>query len=1217
MAEPPHKKIKLESSQPPPDYDGILRGILQTTDITTRAKLVQSHPPKTLRHLSQLLRHQFRDSDREFKAVDVLECLNFTVRSLCTSRVAESDTPELLKHKQESKAVVSLLVKNICKEDESSMLAANLRVLAVILKPPNDIKVRNPAYASNDMLAFVEFLVGKEPAIVKMGFPKLITCLRISACRYHASRCLVALVKTLPRAFAEALADRDLSPLVEGVEVVGNPNHILVDVDVHIAAFIAYLLEKGHWSIFSICISKLLSAFLSALCSILSTPSSVPVLNDAKKKFLKNALTSIYVLCKRQELLTVDLQIPLRRALAKALIALTMVITTSADLNLAQTVLQTVLFTLRRQRPSSADQMAGGDADILVGLVPFMRFLGRLADRRVKLLHPAIIQPVLDTLLLELPRNPISCDAAIDAGIVEVLLHWCVLMFQAPTPLDPKKSIDWTKLKSKCLKILTFIAGKDNGMDAFAHIEMESFLPFQQLVGSTIRTMLLGEDNLMEHSTSESELGESANDHPGKDKDSQPALGIRCLRIVSLLLKNKVCRTRFSDNGLLADLIDQKYLEVLFMPNAPTKPIVDGFSNLLLLLSVLGELAKTSNIRFNMRDGVFLVEHASDDKHVSDSDTEVPATTKIATANVAIRRTSSFTLIHFLLALIIFPVADFYRRWNPSETHSVKTKLPATDPELAVIVQRAMLLLGEYFAHDVSVTDVLCACPASTFGPLTEHIPKKWLHAKKTGETVISVLDVILTIVRHRVYPLDVVLALETDASDTEISQAPDHSIICSLYEPSTNFLSTLMNTEASRDQLLKSDILRLLSEAGVSYQTHSLVQTLVRLLTAEQSLERLIFDFGISAIMEPLLENSDLLILFRRKMLPYKDAAVAHLTNFRDYYASDPGMYRRCMIGLGWWMGEDVVSVARHEPSYSHQSGKRMLQLLLGMALGRSSSDKPAMESKIEETSTLNSEKMRAVGVCKYLAWTVHLKGSIYTPFEDALGGIPVDEECTRDLQSALKMGDILAQSTTVPDDLHSNTDLVSFRLSDGDSEYVIRAPRGPIAALSDPLHTLLYGEYREAQENVVTIRDVTRPVWTLLVFYALSVDPNTTLTPGGHTTTTCCPETLEVLFEAHALADRFLITSLKTACAELCIMWCIQAAREGDVASLAWAWRRIHHLDDAEDGHVMNSSADCFLFGQSEEEEGRKADHVEERFRQAVLWGLACCMSKLTGRE
>ncbi|KND02375.1 uncharacterized protein SPPG_02845 [Spizellomyces punctatus DAOM BR117] len=1164
----PRKKPKLDSPPEEPDVARLLQKLALYREVQERLNVLSCHSPTTLRRLSAYLRYDLERLDlnlsRSKKMHDTLDLLFTVTRALACTRVYEEDVAEVGKQKAEVRATSGMMLHMLEVKHDIGVQTGALRILANLINPSKSLKIRNPAYGTPEMAALMGKWISRDKngRLVKM----LVATVGLDAreCRFYALKCLVGLAKFFDQELIVALEDVNLRPFLTVLEEVGCQTATektsdsllgrIDDVYVLCMTLVSELLQKGWSQFFASLDPAFIPGLLKAVRSV--APSSVPDLNpddessvpgivetpDSTIKFLQHAIKTLHLICKRQPEMSLDLldldDVHSLILINKSLAYIQRSLPSNAKASLGtletlRSLVQVNLLISRRRTKPCLNIMAEFRSEMIKVAIGFGMILAR--TNHVSILRTSLLQPILELFLCNLPQCPRTLQTAIDAQLPLMLVKWWNAMSKPQYLESPHGAKVTSKLKGSILKVLTYVLNDANGLQTYSKMDKEVVIEFHRNLSLNVRRLLSGTEQQQEDTT-------EAESDPDTI-DIYPSIGVRSLRLFSVLFINKLCRLLLTDQGVLADFIDGAYIpNILGLRKSGWS---DRSEVTRLLFTVLERAATDSNVRFKMRDGEFW----------SRDEGGGPAT----------ERRSSFTLIHFLLILVVAAGGLLYRA-----DHSDSNRTPKPlDTNIPHILQRAMVFLSDNYGLDTSVSMILCNCPLVTFDKLVDLIPAEWVQRRQSGD-FISVLPVVLWVIERSgaaSQPAPPELELELDPHNGSSSE---HVLVTSLYESAAHFLETLLNTPNCRSQLLTPPTLHVLSSSLANHPIPSLLRILSRLLISEESLEPLVTTFGTSSALEPLLERDDILIAIQASMRSQK-GVVRRLLKFWAYFADDFDMRLTVAVAIGWWMGERLIfCVVEEDTEVGRQVAREILERFFETMLDCHAKEDDAVTSR-----------SRVGKVLKYLGWALRQRGR--NPLRSWIKGVEVSWPRISTMQQMLQYGDSV--SVFHGDD----DDVVTWNLPDDPTACgPLTFSRKTLSTLSAPLQVLLYGSYKETIEKVVTIRDVKYPVWKLFLAYCEVISNRV---PERYTPVDiglCDTEMLETLLSLYQLADKFLVDDLRQVCQEVCVFWCRAAVEKGDAEIVGRLWQWIRMID----------------FG---EEEWRT------RMEKISFWGLCCCAGEV----
>ncbi|TPX71922.1 hypothetical protein SpCBS45565_g00922 [Spizellomyces sp. 'palustris'] len=1180
----PRKKPKLDTPPGEPDVTRLLQKLALYRDMQARLNVLSSHSPTTLRRLSAYLRYDLERLDLNMsstkKVHSTLDLLFTVTRALACTRVYEEDVAEVGKQKAEVRATFGMMLHMLEVKHDIRVQTGALRILANLTNPSKSLKIRNPAYGIPEMAGLMGKSISRDQngRLVKM----LVATVGLDAreCRFYALKYLSGLAKFFDKELIVTLEDVNLRTFVAVLEEVGSEAatekasdgllRTIDDVYVLCMTLVSELVQKGWSQLFASLDPAFIPGLLKAVRAV--APSSVPDPDpgdessvpgivetpDSTIKFLQHAIKTLHLICKRQPEMSLDLldvdDVHSLTLIHKSLVYMKRSLPSIAKasvgiLETLRSLVQINLLISRRRTKSCLNIMAEFRPEMVKAAIDFGMILG--TANHASILRTSLLQPLLELFLCNLPQCPRTLQAAIDAQLPLMLVKWWNAMSRPQCLESPHGAKVIAKLKGSILKVLTYALNDANGLQTYSKMDKDIMIEFHRNLSVNVRRLLSG----TELHTSESDVnGTTAQQQEGATEgesemdtiDICPSIGVRSLRLFSVLFMNKSCRLLLTDQGVLADLIDGEYIpNILGLRKSGWS---DRNEVTRLLFTVLERAATDSNVRFKMRDG----EYWSRDEGGG------PAT----------ERRSSFTLIHFLLILVVAAGGLLYRADHSDLSDHNRTPKPL-DANLPHIMQRAMFFLSDNYGHDTSVSMILCNCPLITFDKLVEHIPAEWVQRRQSGD-FISILSVVLWVIERSSaasQPAPPELELELDP---HLGGSSEHVLVTSLYESATHFLESLLNTPNCRSQLLTPPTPHVLSSSLANHPIPSLLRILSRLLISEESLEPLVTTFSTSSALEPLLERDDMLNTIQASMRS-QHGVVRRLLKFWAYFADDVDMRLKVAVAIGWWMGERLIfCVVEADTEVGRQVAKEILELLFETILD--------CHAKEADAATNRS---RVGNVLKYLGWALRRRGR--NPLRSWIKGVEVSWPRISTMQQMLQYGDSVSVSHGDDDDV------VTWNLpEDPTTSGPLTFSRKTLSTLSAPLQILLYGSYKETREKVVTIRDVKYPSWKLFLAYCEVISNRVSERYTPVDIGFCDIETLENLLSLYQLADKFLVDDLRQVCQEACVFWCRAAVEKGDAEIVGRLWQWIRMID----------------FG---EEEWRT------RLEKICFWGLCCCVGEV----
>ncbi|KAJ3006776.1 hypothetical protein HKX48_009466 [Thoreauomyces humboldtii] len=974
-----------------------------------------------------------------------------------------------------------------------------LRVFSLILSPISGVKVRNPVFSLAELIPLLDETVGLQEGFL----PKLIEELQSSSAphvQFYALKILLRIGKFVH--FTEAVWKDGTSALLAMLNAMpsSSSDRAVDGVPLLAVSLMLQLLREGLDSLFVERAGELTTALLTAVREMACSANNEKVERQACKSILV-----LYLLFKRKPLTIQLYDAPSIAALIRILdhrtcgrsMAVFVATGSSEEPEMFRDISQLLLAALNQ--PCTNLPEIQGHA-LVAAAASYIRMLS--ASR------PSVFQvlPAFDLLLVALPR---STEVHWGAGSTEDLPWTLLKLWATISTSEYARKFDLTiieSLKGKMLKAITFLVGDASGLALCGTADPQHLVPFLRELGQSTRKLL---SSCKEEPCS----ARSAHNAP---VDTSPGLGLRSLRLLSVLMGDKAFRLKLVAEGVLGDLLDINHAEILLRG-----PPGDGRTAMLLLFSVLQQAADNSSIRFKMRDGILWGETATESGN-DDAPAVIP---------LPARPKSDFTVIHFCVQLFVSAAALTRQGAGRSQIHLDK------------VMQRAMNFLTCNYGHDASVAAVLCACPLSMFGTLQDVIPSSWIQ-KRGAANMVSVFPVIIDLVTA-----DIV----SHESDRDIEAEQDAARVEASRLAAAGVLDSLVGLGMMKAELLASDTLSRLANALTPEDEDTavskiLLRVLGRLIAAPDLLHLMIANCGFSALFELLLikEHAEpghgerLLQAFGKVLAKDHNEIGKVIVRLFDFHSVsrngvvDPAsaVFReKIAIGLAYACGPSILTTAvAGQTSY-----KDALELLFRMARRGGPLDQD--EDAMVPTGFAGLHMTRAVWALTYVD---HVCPSLT---KDVLPG-PVNDGPDRG-EAIVN----LFQTDLVPSKI--DDDIVHFEFPEEPNAHRLTCGRKTLAAASLALRAMLYGEYVEAHQQVIQMRDVSSDTWELLIAYFSHPRP---VSPSS---THLSPYMLRHLRRAAQLAecaDRFLCEDLVESCMAYLYSGALDAARWRDGPRAEW---------------------------------------------------------------
>ncbi|KAI8916513.1 hypothetical protein DFJ77DRAFT_342466 [Powellomyces hirtus] len=1090
----------------------------QKTDATEASQMVTQQQRRTAEQLCDKLRSALLGfsvaSSNVDEFCDILDTLRHVLYEMASTRRSEGSA-EAIRDREDIRAVIAT-VSGVLNVRCVRVRVGALRILGSIIKPTG-LKVRNPVFARNEIVPLyleplrtadrdsghytssaVQILFdvfhGQQERLLHFYILKIL----VAICKVAVGR----VIPLIPDPTGSTVA-AVLNELVTARAPLVDKSAVAIEVPTLAVTFVRQILKEGisptpggltRIDVFESLVGAI-GSFVSTEVSDGMSSHSVN-LTDTNRKFLSPAVSVLYLLCKRDSemvtrlgsygvsaLLTILEQVASSSSLDSLVSD-----DVSEGLDMAKGTCQILLMVMKS---TQTFETLGQDILSLQMVQSITEYARMLSESRPSIY---LILPVLDLLLLCLPRTTETLRSGIRAQITLILLKlWKTI--DSSAYVQKYKAPDVERAQDKILKLLTFIINEEHGIEQYAQTPPELLSLFHAKLVESIESLLLG--------TTTGERRFSAPDS-GDKANANPSLGLRALRLISVAMNDRKCRTKLVDEGLLQKLIDVRY-----GPQILDAQVELPLETMHLLFVTLQRAAENSGIRYKMRDGKFgrEVTHEGLDGVIQ------PIRTACA-------QTSGFTVVHFCVQLLVCAAAA-------SEDKSVAPWLSAYRES---IMQRSMTFLYENYGHDSGVAEVVCSCPLALFGVVADRVPETWVSRRSVAAGVVSVFPVILRLVTTNVNILDLDLHLSSEES-AESSNADKSRLAAA------GLLDSLIGVGKAQSQLLTPATLSKLADSltpldEASPVSRILVRVLGRLIATPELLRIMIENLGFSAIFEPLVrkelaqpgEGAVFLTAFGNELAKTRNETVLRLFKFyctspNSNMAASVAFREKLAISMAFYYGSTMVPKAlSSDPMHS-----AALDLLLSMALRGQTSNK-GLEGNASSEHQISGHAIMAL---RYLCWTSrsfldlsrtdHFEQEIYLP----------------------RVVDFLSLSSKSslcsPNDKDAT---VTFVFPDEPGTAPVQCHQAAFAAASPALKAILeWPGYhltdRHAPSQDVHIRGVLRSTWNLmLAYHQTAPQPPTRPRADAHSAGCSALSHIRAVTALAECADQYLCDTLLEDC-------------------------------------------------------------------------------------
>ncbi|RKO94778.1 hypothetical protein BDK51DRAFT_42548 [Blyttiomyces helicus] len=1172
------------STPDPTIVNTLVRALAAEKDDKILLLLLAPPSPLILRTACARFRKQLGPEGSEGAMRRSLDVLVPLTRALST-RASPSEDADLPREVEKLVRALMLLIEPHPPRATPIRVGA-LRVMASLLAPSSSIRIRVRAFKPSAVLAHVLARTNDtEPGIVAL----LVDTLRIDArpARYYALRCLTAVAKNenAAKMMGRVALDSLLDVLSGSVEedFVGGVD----DVPVLCSVLLWQLLQARYLDLEGGAGDRLLSVMIAgvraASAAIVAAPALVdetfmppespdspsafsesssqdggeneptgPVKRHPSStiKFLQHALDALSLGCEAHSRLNAPLVasgvVPTLLALLASFVDAPLAFLPSptsglrargsAVLALPRSVCQLLLLISSDSSQLCTELTAACMSSFLRTATSFALLLAdataAIPDRSfgfsrpdwLAVARPSLVRPVLDLLIEGSARATLDALVpAIDAGVVPMCVRWFGVLVSSEYAAHrhaPQADRKLLVLQEKIVKILRCVVMERQGMKAIVELDAETVNPLYAFLGPAIAGLF---DPHMLDAEPESEK-----------VDGRVSMGLRSLRLATTLLAEKRCRTLTTDAGLLASAIVPATCHVILDPcRAPRKETS-------LLFAAIELAVSDSNIRFKMRDGVFVGDDPARD----------------APAN-------PFTLIHFLVIIVarlakalVAPAADLP---YPRSMHSFHTG----------ICRRALVLLHENFCHDRQVLATLCACPVAVFG---DHAGEMDLHLFRRADvdvaSIVPALFSLVTAIPDRTLDLDLDLGLDGESPPPDDPDAAHATAMAA-----AAVLEDLSHTPEFHRQLIYLSLLNPLSASLIDHPpplAAILVRVLGRTLTSADTLQEMVAHAGFTAVLSPLIKargsgaSGNHLATLMDLAARHHDTIALPIAALFDFSRAPPGSdpsrsaiadatREKAALALVHVDGPTLVKriaaphLATLPGEISEGIAASALEILFELACGvgaeEAIADSGGGLEDAGETEDDEDENGLPALARDWIARRVDVASialkQLALVVPAVLRDLPPPPPPPPRAPQSLWIDQILS----LPPLLHTQPDVVRFAFPDDptDTPPPLAFPRLLLATGSGPLHALVAGGYAESAESLITLLGVDRDTWSLVLAHiqlsaAAAAAPavennNEPLLPVSS-------DLARILLLAQ-VADRFLIEPLHAAC--LC--WILDA--------------------------------------------------------------------------
>ncbi|KAJ3153397.1 hypothetical protein HDU86_005227 [Geranomyces michiganensis] len=704
-------------------------------------------------------------------ACEVLNHLHELLRQAAGCRVSENSA-EAATQRADLRLVVAT-VDPLIRLPSVRLQVGALRVVSIIVKP-SGIKLRN--------WAFARFDVGRSLQTMHKRLVVLV-CSPEPQAQFYSLKILTTVCKTVAGSVSPLVSVSTLNCLAEILEEPSSsPNLLLLAV-----TFLRRLWETAGVLSRVPAHDRLIAALEGTVTfsvPLRNTHSHVSVTENTADEYLAQAIPLLYLLVKQKASHQVN------PATAAALIETL----NSSTLDIARFTCAILLNFLKQKEASQ-----------LGSLYPLMiqgisEYAHMLSENRPSVY---LVVTLLETLALCLPRSLETACAARRANISLALLKlWRTMKSDAYAAKYP--SSDVSHAQAFLLKILTFLLGDPTGLEVYMQASCDLLSQFHGNLMELIQ-QLLGGQTVARHRVG-------------------PGLGLRSLRLISVLVSNARCRRILVRDKLLSALIDPEYADK-FMSGT----VEAAQSTFTLLFRVLRLLALDSGIRFNMRDG----------RLWSSPDEDLRESSDVSLSQIVTRaQRSDFTVVHFCLQIFVYAMLG----------RCLADNICYKDD----LIQISLIFLWENYRNDTTVANIICRCPLALLVLRADRVPPQWLEQ---SQETISICPALVELITAR----SVDPGLDLDFGAAEPVPVPE-----SVRLAAANILDMLMSVRNGQLQLLTPSTLSTLVKS-MCFDSDDLPQigriipgVLIRLMGNPELLQATIENLGFSSIFEPILSKED-----------------------------------------------------------------------------------------------------------------------------------------------------------------------------------------------------------------------------------------------------------------------------------------------------------------------------------------------------------------------
>ncbi|KAI8587463.1 hypothetical protein BDZ88DRAFT_453997 [Geranomyces variabilis] len=935
-------------------------------------------------------------------ACEVLNHLHELLREAAGRRVAEGSLEAAAQ--SADLLLVAATADHLIRLPSVRVQAGALRVISAIVKP-SDVKLRNWALARWDaglclrpmLNRLIEFACSPE---LQVQFYTL---------KILATVCKTAAAQVAPLVSASTVTS--LADIVNGYDPAcpmpeegsSHPHVPLLAI-----TFLRRLLETpgspSHFPAEGIIGAALVRTITS---SVSSRGDNDVALKYSDSKILAQAIPVLYILNKISPATN-----PFSGTTVTALSKILSIVSATGSpfpdaLDIARYTCATMLSALKQKE---LPQLPGIYPQMMQSLAEYAHLL---SESRPSIF---LIVSLLDTLSLCLPRSTDTALTARRANISLALLKiWRTM--HSEFYVDKYAPADLVHAQSSLLKVITFVLGDLTGLDVYMQAPADILSLFHENVSELVGRHLNGETSRLRN-------------------NMVPGIGLRSLRLISVLVSDSRCRRSLVENNLLPALISPDYGHNILSGTAE-----DTRTTFTMLFRVLRRLAEDSGIRFMLRDGRLWSQASADPDELSETAYPQP---------VASARTSDFTIVHFCVRLFLTAMV---------EPHSPDGSSFRND-----IIQESLIFLWENFRNDAIVANAICRFPLSLLVSCTNRMPAAWLQQP---QGMVSVCPALVELITARSVNSELDLDFEIDGQiATNASRLA-----------AAGLLNMLISVKNGQSQLLAPRTLSTLSESlcvsdgSVLHVNRILVGVLGRLIGNPELLQTMIGNLGFSAIFEPVLckearqqgDGAQILKTFSAALSDKELHPGTMVARLFSFFSASPSNRSAASAVMREKL---AIAMAYCDPA----------KLCSGvLAIPHDPLQKAFVDELFSLATSDRSNAFHAVMAFRYIHWTS-------CPVFDAF----VHSPATPPSATILDLFDNKLDAHSLLGAL-DQSDTVRFSFPDEPDAQVLLCPRAPLVESSAVLRAMFSWNDRTGRptREEIEIHDVDRATWLMFASY------------------------------------------------------------------------------------------------------------------------------------